>query len=141
MIGIPIRPPIVPVVEIMVNKRPEKEASTFDARKERSVTVALEPKATTAVPAASVAMLGANEMRKEPVAESITPSEDRVRSLAGTSSFRLFVNQELPKGTRTKYKNNDTSARSDNNKPACVHIRKCCGRNKERKLEGGRREE
>ena len=91
MIGIPMKLPTVPIVEIIANNLPAKAVSTCDARNVRKVTVVLEPRTTTARPMARVGILGAKAMTKEPTADSVALRRESVRSLAEAVRFRVVV--------------------------------------------------
>lgn len=117
MMGMPTRLPIVPVIEIPANKRPEKAFCTFEARKDRNVTVMLDPRTDNANPIATVARFGAAATMSVPNVQQKAPDAESARSLFALCQFWSI--QEVASGKITKYRRDDMIARRENRSPAC----------------------
>lgn len=117
MMGMPTRLPIVPVIEIPANKRPEKAFCTFEARKDRNVTVMLDPRTDSANPKATVARFGAAATMRVPNVQQKAPDAESARSLFALC--QVWSIQEVASGKITKYRRDDMIARRENRSPAC----------------------
>lgn len=122
----PTRPPRVPTVDIAVYNRPEKAGSTLEARKDRRVTLAPDPRTVIAKPTTRIQSEGANATINDPVQIRNTLHRDSAKSREAEVSFEVRDINIVIAGRTTKYKSVDTNALSENKSPAfAIGCSKC----------------
>jgi len=118
MMGIPTRPPRVPTVDIAAYNLPVNARSTVEARKDRRVMLAPDPRMVIVKPAMRNPRLGAKAMPNDPIDTRNTLHFDSKRSFAEADNPRFRDKSMLIVGRIAKNRIIDTIALSDNKSPA-----------------------
>ncbi|KAI1194640.1 hypothetical protein F5X97DRAFT_346526 [Nemania serpens] len=116
--GMPSRLPIVEVADITAKMRPEKDRSTFDARKARRLTVAPDPRVIIQKPATNVERLDDTATTSDPTQRSAALQAEISKSRGNDSTPMAEDTNELVNGSRTKKTKDDTIALKEKMSPA-----------------------
>ncbi|KAI8630195.1 hypothetical protein F5Y19DRAFT_474579 [Xylariaceae sp. FL1651] len=116
--GIPTKLPMVDVVAVAANRRPDNDLSTFDARNARRLTVAPDPSVIVEKPATRVQTLVEIAIAIDPTHKRAALDAERNKSRATGPTFIALERNELVNGNMMKKTIEDIIALKENINPA-----------------------
>ncbi|KAK5626752.1 hypothetical protein RRF57_002466 [Xylaria bambusicola] len=116
--GIPIKLPIVDVVEVAAKSRPDKDLSTLDARKARRLTVAPDPNVIIQKPTTRVERFDETAIEIAPAQRSSVLEDEIIKSRVNNLYFSPLEMNELAIGRSTKKRSEDMMALREKMSPA-----------------------